>query len=89
LTGAIMAYVVFNTWRKSKLPYLYLTASLLFLSSFVGLISTILHNWQEFCYPGQYGTPLYNEKCPTLTGPDDKSFRRKIGFAASFTAALS
>jgi hypothetical protein len=83
--GALLGYVLINTCRKSKLSYLYLTAGCFFISSILGIISNVLWNWQLFCNPEHFNTPLYNIKCPVISGTNDRTFYNQIGLSSSIS----
>ena len=82
----VMGAVLVNTCRKSKLPYLFLTAGMFTASSFFGVLNYVLTNWANFCYPlAHIGKkhPNYNSKCPEISGPLDFTFWNKVSFAIS------
>jgi hypothetical protein len=62
-----MGAVLTQTYRHSKLTYLYFSASMFFLASFFMMVSNILFHWT-------YGCGLYwadNPKCPGYGKPSE------------------
>jgi hypothetical protein len=95
INGIIFGGLLINTYRNSKLPYLYLTASCFFLSSIFGVILGVFQNWYFFCNPYWYNPipriNLYNSKCPEITGKKDISFtfNNRINFTVNVFYALN
>ena len=58
-----MACVLVNTYRHCKLPYLYTTAFMLFISPVFQILAMILVNWYFWCS----SAPEFNDKCSTTS----------------------
>jgi hypothetical protein len=84
----VISFVVFNTFKKSKLKYLYLTSIMYLLSSLILILTGVLYGWSVFCWAATYGTFLYNSRCPILTSKFDNSFSQNVTFAYNLSAYL-
>jgi hypothetical protein len=60
LNGLIMGCVIVNTYRHSKLPYLYTVASMFFIGPIFVIVAYVFIDWPNFCY--YYSED--NSKCP-------------------------
>jgi hypothetical protein len=60
INGAIMLAVLINTYRNSKLAYLYTVATMFFLSPLFQITAEILYNWYTWCL----FEPSLNSQCP-------------------------
>lgn len=67
---------------RSKLGYLYLTAGVFFAEKIFAISTPILQSWSFFCNPKLFGTPYYNDTCPTIESSSDLTFANKMTFAS-------
>ena len=80
-----MGAVLINTYRKSKLAYLYTTATLLFLSPILQIASCIFIDWYTGCY---YFRDL-NSKCQNKPLPGKNDFYENLLLMDGICDAMS
>lgn len=80
--AVFLGCLLINTCMRSKLDYLYLTAGVFFAEKIFAISTPILQSWSFFCNPKLFGTPYYNDTCPTIESSSDLTFVNKMTFAS-------